>query len=482
MNLRCHEVKADNTNIVVIAACVIRYQYKINFIMKGNITMKFSVDSSINRDCKLMNKRGPSLYPFLVSSPKEELLACRETAWLGCFLNISPVYDVSGPDAVKLLNDVCVNRDFSKLKISGSRHALMCNEKGQLIADGLITRIDDETFRTYWLAPALPFYVDTLGMNVKGQWITDEYFFQIDGPKSLQILEKATQTDLHDIKFAGKKDVKIAGTDMTVVRLGMSGCLAYEVHGEEKNADLVFDTIMEAGKEFGIKQQGTNTYCRNHTQGGYPNQWIHFWYPWLSSGDALAQFVTNEPHIAPHHKIYPFSGSASDDVQNAFVTPHDLAWDYLISYDHDFVGKEALQEIEKKSPRKCVTLEWNAADVGVIFASQFMGAEVEPLDIITKVGDGADEPFIISKVLCEGSVVGVASGRTHDFYHRRMISLAFIKSEFAIEGKELKILWGTPGTPQKEIRAIVAQFPYYNEEYRNETFDVEKIPHPVFNV
>lgn len=89
MSLRCHEVKADNTNIVVIAACVIRYQYKINFIMKGNITMKFSVDSSINRDCKLMNKRGPSLYPFLVSSPKEELLACRETAWLGCFLNIS---------------------------------------------------------------------------------------------------------------------------------------------------------------------------------------------------------------------------------------------------------------------------------------------------------------------------------------------------------------------------------------------------------
>jgi hypothetical protein len=42
------------------------------------------------------------------------------------------------------------------------------------------------------------------------------------------------------------------------------------------------------------------------------------------------------------------------------------------------------------------------------------------------------------------------------------------------------VLWGTPGKPVKEVRAKVAAFPYYNEEYRNETFDVEKIPHPSF--
>jgi aminomethyltransferase (EC 2.1.2.10) len=61
-----------------------------------------------------------------------------------------------------------------------------------------------------------------------------------------------------------------------------------------------------------------------------------------------------------------------------------------------------------------------------------------------------------------------------------MISLAFVEKDYAIEGKELIVIWGTAETSQLEIRATVAPFPYYNEEYRNETFDVEKIPHPVF--
>jgi len=443
--------------------------------------MAYTFDSAVNKNCPFISDWGPAgILPFLFTSPEDELLACRETAWFGCFLSCSPVYDVYGPDAVKLLNYVCVNRDFGLLKISGSRHAMMCNEKGQLQADGLITRIGEDRFRTYWLAPPMAYYADTLGWDVKGEWVFDEYFFQLDGPKSLQILEKATQTDLHDIKFAGKKEVKIAGTDMTIVRLGMSGCLAYEVHGDVKNADLVYDTILEAGQEFGIRRQGINTYCRNHTQGGYPNQWIHFWYPRISSGEGLAEYIKSTPTL-DKHKIYPFFGSAADDVENAFVTPYDLAWEYLIRYDHDFIGKEALQEIAKNPPRKCVTLEWNASDVGEVFATQFMGTDVDPIDDITRVGDGGEEPFVMSKVLLGGKMIGMTAGRNHDFYHHRMISLAFIEKDYAIEGKELKVLWGTNGKAQKEIRATVARFPYYNEEYRNETFDVEKIPHPTFN-
>jgi glycine cleavage system aminomethyltransferase T len=57
-----------------------------------------------------------------------------------------------------------------------------------------------------------------------------------------------------------------------------------------------------------------------------------------------------------------------------------------------------------------------------------------------------------------------------------MISLGVIDKEYAEEGKELKVIWGTNGFYQKEIRVKVGPFPYYNEELRNETFDVEKIP------
>jgi glycine cleavage system aminomethyltransferase T len=440
--------------------------------------MAFTPENAINKYVRAMARMGPYTFPYLVSSNKEELLACRESAWIGSCLCQSPTYNVTGPDAAKLLNYVSVNRDFNKLKLDGSRHALMCNEKGQMLADGLITRLDENTFRTYWLAPVIEFYVETLGMNVKGNYVMDEYFYQIDGPKSLEIVEKACQCDLHDMKFAAQKKVKICNTDMMIVRLGMSGCLGYEVHGPIGSADIVFEKLLSVGAEFGAKQLGNNSYCNNHTQGGYPNQFIHYWYPYFSSGEALAKFIAPRTYV----DHYVFGGSCNDDENNYFVTPYDVDWDYLIKYDHDFIGRAALEQIAKNPPSKVVTLEWDADDVGFIFASQFKGKGVEPYDDISKTGDNDLLPmFNACKVLLDGKVIGRTSGRTHDYYHRREISLAFIDRKQAVEGKEVKILWGTNGTPQKEIKAKIAAFPYYNEEYRNETFDVEKIPHPKFN-
>ena len=117
-----------------------------------------------------------------------------------------------------------------------------------------------------------------------------------------------------------------------------------------------------------------------------------------------------------HHDI----GSAAGDPQNAFVTPFDVKWDYLINYDHDFIGKKALLEIRKAPPRTVVTLEWDADDVGKVFASQFKGTEHMPTDDISAVGDGGAGPFTMSKVMDGEQMIGVATGRARDYYHRRM--------------------------------------------------------------
>lgn len=61
-----------------------------------------------------------------------------------------------------------------------------------------------------------------------------------------------------------------------------------------------------------------------------------------------------------------------------------------------------------------------------------------------------------------------------------MISLAFIDCDCAKEGDEYTVMWGTDPETAQPIRAKIARFPYYNEKYRNETFDTEKILHPVF--
>lgn len=115
----------------------------------------------------------------------------------------------------------------------------------------------------------------------------------------------------------------------------------------------------------------------------------------------------------PWRKAYPIAGSAADDLENAFVTPFDVKWDYLINWDHEFIGKEALLNISKNPPRTCVTLEWNAEDVGKVYATQFMDRNVEPCDDLSNVGDVDTMPLIhvISKVLKDGKMIGVTAGR-----------------------------------------------------------------------
>lgn len=420
---------------------------------------------------------GTGFFPYNYTGAKDELLACRETAWLCTNLSQSPVYDIHGKEVIKFLNYYCVNSDFAGTKDNKGRHVLMCNDKGQLIADGVLIKISENHFRTYWLAPVIAVLAQASGMDVQGEFV-DEYFYQIDGPKSLEILEKASRSDLHDLKFAGHKMAKIDGKDVRILRLGMSGALAYEAHGPAKDADPVYAAIKEAGREFGIKPLGNRHYCVNHTQAGYPNQFIHFIYPYTTSGEFLAQALGN-------YMNFRLPGSCMEDMECYFVTPFDVKWDYLINYDHDFVGKETLLKLKQNPPQTCVTLEWNPVDVAEVYASQFSGMNVEPYEDISGPKDwGEVAPtligFRVDRVLSGGKMVGRASGRINDYYHRRVISLAFIDREYAKEGTEVTVLWGTPGTPMKEIRAKVAAFPYYNEEYRNETFDVEKIPHPRF--
>jgi|GEM_PF-105713 len=420
--------------------------------------------------------------PLEYSGARSEYLACRSTAWLGGALNCSPVYDVSGQDAAKVLTRTCVNKDFSLMQPNTSKHALICNEKGNMTADGVIMYKGDNVWRSYWLAPVLQYYVEKgerEGLDVHGSYHEDEYFFQIDGPKSLEILEEATQTDLHDIKFAKNKDVKICGTDMVVHRLGMSGALAYEVHGNVKDKEIAYARLRETLEKNGGKPLGFRNYVIiNHTPAGYPNQYQHFLYDFTCGEDDFIRFCRD--HCFPQFAL----GSAIVDQNIFHVSPYDISWGYLVNFNHEFIGKAALAEIKANQKKQIVTLEWNTEDVGEVFMSQFRGRAVKPYEPIeayhSSYNGSSMAPTRGDFVMKDGRITGVATGRTYAFYEQRMISLAIIDKADAILGNELSVLWGAPGYPQKEIRAVVAPFPYYNGEFRNETFDTEKIPHPDF--
>jgi glycine cleavage system aminomethyltransferase T len=437
----------------------------------------FAPDSPIFAGSNVQTNIGFGWLPAEYSTTREESLAARETASLGFVLNNSPVYDVTGPDAVPFLNSVAVNRDFGLMKDGSSKHMLICNDDGFILADGLLMKVAENHFRAYWLAPVLDFYLRGSGMNVEGTWVIDEYFFQIDGPKSLEVMEQVTGSDLHDLRFGQNKEVQLAGDTARVHRLGMSGALAYEVHGHSSVAREAYEQLRAAVEGVGGRPQGFWNYSLvNHTNGGYPNQVIHFLPPYRDSGPELAAFMD---------QVIPFDlglhGSAADVKTNAFVTPYDIGWGYLVNFDHEFPGKEALKRIAENPARTAVTLEWNADDIGEVYSAQFRGKDSVVYDRMSNDPVIAIEDYAIGRmridyVLLDGKKVGLATGRTPSFDYGTMISLAWIDREFAAEGTEVTVLWGDVGHPQFEIRATVARFPYYNGKYRNETFDTSEIP------
>jgi len=74
-----------------------------------------------------------------------------------------------------------------------------------------------------------------------------------------------------------------------------------------------------------------------------------------------------------------------------------------------------------------------------------------------------------------GKMVGISSGRMYSPYYRKVISLCTMDSSAIVEGDEVDILWGNPGTKQKHLKAKIAPFPYV-QDGRNELMDVASIP------
>lgn len=419
--------------------------------------------------------------PFEYTGYKDEILSSKSTAYVGTILNTSPIYDVKGPDAAKFLTSICVN-DFIKMKVGSIRHAVLCNEKGQILTDGVVMKIEEDTFRTYWLMPVVDYYASKTDMDIQGTDMTGkEFFFQIAGPKSLEILEQASKSDLHDIKFAKHHMAKINGTDVRILRLGMAGTLAYEVHGDMAECDAVYKCIWDIAKTFDARKLGQVAYCMNHTEAGYPNINMHYPLPWYED-PGLAEYLSSRPMAGFYNLNRKLVGSVGDDLEIRFKTPFDVSWEFLINFNHEFPGKKALEEIAKNPKTKLVTLEWNPNDLGEIFASQFRGQEVEPYESMDDrpmdiyYNCGFSMYYHADKVMDGDKMVGISAGRLNSVYYRRMISLGFIDKEYAVEGKELTVIWGTPGTPQKPIRVKVARTPYMNQE-NNKEIDVETIPH-----
>jgi vanillate/3-O-methylgallate O-demethylase len=158
----------------------------------------------------------------------------------------------------------------------------------------------------------------------------------------------------------------------------------------------------------------------------------------------------------------------SDNIADYYLTPWDLGYGPFVKFDHEFIGREALEKMADRQKRKKVTLVWNGEDVARAFKSlsDDNGDIVKYIDL--PLANYATLPY--DRVLESGRTVGVSTYTGYTYNERAMISLAMIATEFSEPGTEVTLVWGeekggsskptVERHKQTEIRATVAPAPF----------------------
>ncbi|MCP5143756.1 MAG: aminomethyl transferase family protein [Gammaproteobacteria bacterium] len=401
---------------------------------------------------------GDRLRPWEFSGWKQESLSWKQSCYIHTGLS-GPVVMIDGPEADAFMSYICTN----SLKVFPQgmmRHAVMCNDGGLVASHGILQRYDNGQYRYFAGGPWPMVMAAKTKFNVR-TWMEDEYLTQIAGPRSLEALQRACGEDLSDIGFLRFRTTRIAGKQVEVGRIGMSGNLAYEVRGPIADGAAVFDAIYQKNREIGIERLGWRTYLVNHVEGGFPQMM------WTFSGamiyEPIFREMVGEDSFALHcHR----SGSYNpDNLRARLRTPFEVNWDRTVRFDHDFIGAEALAAVAKAPPRRTVTLRWNAEDVIDIYASLFRpGQEYQTMELPTTPTWLENMLEHADRVLLDGREVGMSSGNIYSYYFRESLSMGCLDVELTEPGTELIVQWGNYGGRIKDVRVTVDRFPYLTED------------------
>ena len=143
-------------------------------------------------------------------------------------------------------------------------------------------------------------------------------------------------------------------------------------------------------------------------------------------------------------------GSHGTDPVTYHFTPFDLGWGWLVNFEHDFIGRDALSKIKDAPPNKLVTLVWNKEDVIDVHASLYRSESYEYMEMPRGLL-GAVEGSTVSMA---GKTIGCAVSRCYSYWFKDTISLGIILTEHAVNGTVVEVTWGPKGSPQKIIKAV----------------------------
>lgn len=391
----------------------------------------------------------------------DESMSWKETCYIGDW---SFIWErrFRGPEALKLFEDISIN-SFANFAVSQSKHVVHTTENGKVIHEGILTRLGDEEFvlfgrGTFWADHQLR----KGGYDVESEAL-ESFNFQVSGPNALFVCEKAAGDSLRDTKFLQRSEVEIAGHRVWALRQGMAGEIGYELQGPVEHGPDVYEAILEAGQEYGIRRLGGRAAMINHLEACFPTI-ITDYIPAIFGEDMTVYRNEFLDGVGPGLATFNVAGSFdADDISAWYRSPVELGWGRYAKFDHDFIGSEAVRE-ELDNPRRVMrTLVWNAEDVLDVHASLF-----RPGENYTYMEMPRDQRGFMwaDRVMRNGELVGVTTSRGYSYYFREMLSLCPIAIESSEPGTEVIIEWGNPGDPVKQIRATVAPAPFKQDNRR----------------
>jgi len=379
-----------------------------------------------------------------------------------------------GPGALEMLQRLAIN-SFRRFEVGWAKQFVACSPEGHLIGDAILYRLEPEHFivvgnpaTTDWVE--FNAVTDGVAAELDPMWALNRekrrafYRYQVEGPNAWALLEKLHGGPLPEIRFFRSDMLSIAGCAVRGMRHTMGGVPGLELSGPWEERKAVKAALVREGRALGLRQIGSIAYFTTVIESGwwavpvsavYTSPGLTAYRDWLTAKNASMRMSLGGSFYAP-------------DIAQYYLTPYDLNYGHIVKFDHDFVGRDALEAMAGRPHRRKVTLIWNAEDVLKVMQSQFEEGQ-DPLPITLPLAATARMHY--DRVTdAQGATIGVATYPTYSVNERAMMSLASLDAAHAEPGTEVTLLWGEEGGgarsagniephTQVKIRATVAPCP-----------------------
>ena len=211
---------------------------------------------------------------------------------------------------------------------------------------------------------------------------------------------------LTGMKFFYMTRFTIGGCEVRALRHGMAGEPGLEIWGPWEEREKVHAAILEVGKAFNLTQVGGRAYHTNVLESGWWPRPI----PAIYSDPRLKDY-RDWLGANCYEAVAPLGGSFySENIEDYYCTPFDLDYGRLIAFDHDFIGREALEKMVAEGRDKARykrTLVWNAEDVTAAIGSSMFGEG--PGAKFMNLPVALYDTFHCDRIEVDGKVVGISN-------------------------------------------------------------------------